>query len=69
MDYSSISTVRYDIVSVLGGLTTRGGAMAKWSLVMCSLAALLVLSVILLSSSIPADKKQKPLTAEGTCTL
>ena len=62
---------RYDFVSALGGaLNKRGaGAMTKWSLVVCSLAVLLVLSVGIMSGSLPSAPEEKTtLTAEGTYT-
>ena len=65
MEYSdTMPNYRYDFLSALGGtLNKRGGAMTKWSLVVCSLAVLLVLSVGLMSGSVPAE--EKTLTAEG----
>ena len=71
MEYSNtMPNYRYDFVSVLGGSLNKRGAgalaMTKWSLVMCSLAVLLVLSVGIMSGSLPPAPEEKTMTAEGT---
>ena len=73
MEYgNTMPNYRYDFVSALGGaLNKRGaGAMTKWSLVVCSLAVLLIVSVGILSGSLPSGPiaEEKALTAEGKAT-
>lgn len=73
MEYgNTMPNYRYDFVSALGGaLNKRGaGAMTKWSLVVCSLAVLLIVSVGILSGSLPSGPvaEEKALTAEGKTT-
>ena len=77
MDCSSLPNYRYELVSPLGGGISAahgssGRTMTRWSLLVCSLAVLLVLSVSITlsgSGSVPqsstAEKKRKPLSAEG----
>lgn len=77
MNCNSLPNYRYELVSSLGGglstaQGTSGRTMTRWSLVVCSLAVLLVLSVSINlsgSGSIPSsaapEKKRKTLLAEG----
>ena len=68
MEYSNtMPNYRYDFVSALGGaLNKRGaGAMTKWSLAVCCLGVLLVVSVGIMSGSLPSAPEEKALTAEG----
>ena len=71
MEYGdTIPSYRYDFISALEGALDKrgGGAMTtKWSLVMCSLTVLLVLSLGLLSSGTGSVSLEgKALTTEGT---